>query len=380
MFAEMENGSLFNGVTLISALASSAVLAAVVLFTFVWPWRAPRTTRLALGWTLGIGLDFAVGCVLLGVQLQWPPVVDQQRFLLILLPAVILIETVGVWERIPRWLIWTIRLILAACVPTILLWGTTYLVDYGFGLSKWTPTERYFWLTGLVLVLSLVWGLMVLLARRSQDRNVPILLTLVCLGSAVTVMLSGYATAGLMMFPLVAALAGAVLASFFLSGSQPHTGTIGIAVVSLFSLVMLGHFFGTMSLEHALVLVLLPLLGWVGEIRWISDRQENQFSLKPDAPEKDFSPSLRWHVRLQSIGALVVVLLSLALVILQSWQQFQHDSQVPSAIPVTTQPPSYLDSLSREEINDEYKEFMKTNPETEQENTPSSGDLFGNSP
>src|SRR5437763_601168 len=73
----------------------AAVSAALLLLLFGWPWGAPRTRKTAVGAVLSIGVGLLAGCWWLGVRPHWPPLEDQDRLLLVLFPAVIVVELVA---------------------------------------------------------------------------------------------------------------------------------------------------------------------------------------------------------------------------------------------------------------------------------------------
>src|SRR5260370_7680143 len=70
----------------------AAASAALVFLLFGWPWRAPRLRRTAVGGVLSASVGFLAGCWLLGVRPQCPPREDQDRLLLVLFPAPILLK------------------------------------------------------------------------------------------------------------------------------------------------------------------------------------------------------------------------------------------------------------------------------------------------
>ena len=97
-------------------------------------------------------------------------------------------------------------------------------------------------------------------------------------GAAVTVMLSGYATGGQNGLPLAAALVGAATTVAALRWSSRGTRPLGVAIVLLYSLLVVGRFFGELSSTHAILLFGSPLLGWLPELpglrrlpRWVRD-------------------------------------------------------------------------------------------------------------
>src|SRR5260370_2976106 len=87
------------GADLAPPTAIAAVLAALVFLLFAWPWKSRGTDfksilpiRTAVSGVLSVSVGFVAGCWWLGVRPHWPPLEDQDRLLLILLPAVIVVE------------------------------------------------------------------------------------------------------------------------------------------------------------------------------------------------------------------------------------------------------------------------------------------------
>jgi hypothetical protein len=85
-------------------------------------------------------------------------------------------------------------------------------------------------------------------------------------------MLSGYASGGQMGLPLSAALAGTIVACFAVRGPVPIQGVISVGVVGLFSLLIVGRFFGELATNHAALLFFGPLLGWLTAMPYIRRR------------------------------------------------------------------------------------------------------------
>jgi len=249
--------------TLIIALAAAGFTAALLLALGHLPWRQPA--RVAVGWVLGVALGFALGCALLGIRPHWPPREDQDRLLLLLLPAVVVVELAAL-APLPRWQAWALRALVALAAGRVLLHGTSYITDLtGPGSSAWTPAQTALTLGGLALALLAVWAALAVLAARPAGRSLPLMLALACGAAAVTVMLSGYASGGQLGLPLAAALAGAALAAFCLPASAADL-PIGFGVVGLFGLLFIGRYFGTLTPANATLLGLTPLLGWLAEL------------------------------------------------------------------------------------------------------------------
>ena len=77
-----------------ACLAAALLAAAVLLFGARIGGKSHSAWRAASG-ALGTGLGFFVGCLLLGLRPHWPPQEDQDRLLLIIIPAVIAVEVVA---------------------------------------------------------------------------------------------------------------------------------------------------------------------------------------------------------------------------------------------------------------------------------------------
>jgi hypothetical protein len=252
-------------ILMLEAMGAAAATAAVVLLLFGWPWRTPHAAWIAAGWAIGVGLGLAVGCSLLKIPLHWPPAEDQDRFLLLVMPAVFGVELLAAVPRVWRWLILVLRGTIAAGVAPVLLHGSAYLTD-STSTEGWSPAQRWLILGGMAAALAAVWGLLALLHHRTPGRSLPAALALTCAAAGVTVMLSGYLSGGQLVLPLAAGLAGAAAASVVLSGSFGATGWLGPGVVGLFSVLVVGRFFANLTTAHSLVLFSAPLLAWLPEL------------------------------------------------------------------------------------------------------------------
>ncbi len=244
---------------ILEALAAAALTAAALFLLF----RLVRPIRTSAG-VLSVGAGFYVGCRWLGLRPHWPPVEDLDRSLLLLFPALIAVELIAFLPQIGRWMAWPLRILLSAGAARLLLHNTSYLADLGLpGTPEWTPLQTWSILGGLAAALAGVWVALIVLARRTQSRAVPLALAVACAGASATVMLSGYAFGSQMGLPLAAALAGALAASLALSDTPDLSGVIGLGVVGLFTLLVVGRFFGTLTTTNAVLLFGAPLLCWL---------------------------------------------------------------------------------------------------------------------
>jgi hypothetical protein len=315
---------------MLRAMAVSAVVAFAILLRAAAAWRLRmlrlgRTIdpgRIDLSAALGVGLGFLAGCwLLMETPPRWPPREDLDRLLLVLLPAVVLVECVAAF--VTRWWIaWALRLFVAAAAARILLHDSGYINDLsGPGSSTWTQAQQLWVLGGLAGLLAAVWAALALLLRRAPGRSVPLALALTSGAAAVTIMISGYLTGGQLGLALAGALAGTVAASLLLPKSAGGLGSLGVGLVLLFGLLVIGRFFGYLTTAHALLLSLGLLLCWVPEARYVVRLR----------------PWLRGTLRV------LLVALPVSLVVAQATQEFVRDSQSSSAASDQPTPQDYLD-------------------------------------
>ncbi|MFI5454105.1 MAG: hypothetical protein ACHRXM_01510 [Isosphaerales bacterium] len=296
-------------VLIVTALGVAATAAAVVLLICGWPWRAARTPWFDAGWVLGVGAGFVLGCWVLGIRPHWPPREDQDRLLALVLPAILVVELLATFPRVPRWLIWPLRSAVAASGAGILLFGSSYLTDVaGPGTREWSPVQAWLILGGLAAALAADWVLLAILARRAPGLSHAVCLSGTSAGAALTVMLSGYATGGQVGLPLAAALLGAAAAVLVLPRASQTTGPIGVAIVGLFSLLVIGRFFGQLTSAHAILLFCAPLLGWLPELPYL----------------RRLRPWARGLTRVILVGALV------SAVVVDAQRKFVEDSNASS--------------------------------------------------
>lgn len=252
-------------ILLVVSMVVAAIVLAMLLLIGGWPWREAKTSRLQAGWVIGQGVGWAAGCWVVGVRPHWPIQQDQDRLLVVVLPVVILLELAAVHVKQPRWLIWLARLVAAAGTARILLHGTSYLtgtVEDG----AWSATQVWSILGSMAFALALVWFLLALLQRQAPGLSLWGCLAGTSAGAGLTVMLSGYATGGQVGLPLAGALLGSVGAALLLPRSLPDQPPLGVAIVGLFSILVIGRFFGELTWGHAVLLFLAPLLGWAPEL------------------------------------------------------------------------------------------------------------------
>ena len=117
---------------LTNLVATGSAAVAASLIVLIAARKAPeRSFRLSAAWTLAVAIGFALGSYLIGVRPEWPPRDDQDRLLLVVVPAALVVELLAAAPRVPGWLAWLLRCVVAFAALPALLYGTVYLKDIG---------------------------------------------------------------------------------------------------------------------------------------------------------------------------------------------------------------------------------------------------------
>jgi hypothetical protein len=114
--------------------------------------------------------------------------------------------------------------------------------------------------------LAAVWAALILLERKTPGSTAPLAIGIVGAGAGVTIMYSGYASGGLVGFPLGAAVIGASLAAMLMPKPAQLQGVVGLGVVGVFSLLLSAHFFSELNRTYAVLLFFGLLLCWLPEV------------------------------------------------------------------------------------------------------------------
>ncbi len=245
---------------------AAAITAGIVYLLLGLPWRSPDPTRLGLGWTLGISFGFYAGCGVLGLWPGWPPVNDRERLMTIVMPAALLVESAAACAFLPRWLIWMPRVLLAAAVMPILLYGKGYYEDSAApDTQEWPLPIAINVILILAVFLLLVWFLLDRLQAHASEKTVGAALALTSLSAGAVVMYHGYLSGGQFGIPLAGALAGATAASFLTASPLNKPRLSGMGLVGLYSILILGRFLGELPTLTSLGLLLSPLVAWIPE-------------------------------------------------------------------------------------------------------------------
>ena len=250
-------------VLMLEAMGVAAVAAALVFLLFGNAARGERPALSACGWVLGLGLGSWLGFLVLGLRPRWPLSEDLDRFLALVFPAFLGVEvliSILRWPPAPRWLA---RGLVAALAAPALLYGSSYLSDVaGPGTREWPPVAA-------VLILGAAgawhssgrgsWSR----RRHAVARPVPSSWRWPFPRVERPSPFCSPATpaAGRWVSPLAAALAGSRsrCPSCRRSPSRPSRWVPGWEAV--FSLLVIGRFFASLTTAHAVLLFLAPLLG-----------------------------------------------------------------------------------------------------------------------
>ena len=260
----------------LKAMGAAAIVSAMFVLAMVGVRRRASKTWLNSACVLGIGLGLAAGYYVLALRLSWPPVNGLDRFLTIVVPAILGVELVAGFQCVPRGGAWFLRMGLAATIPRILLHGSVYLSGFG---NDWAPWRVCTALAMGSASLAGAWALLSWLSQRSPGISIPLALCLATQCAGLTVMMAGYINGGAAAFPLVATLVATAIGAGLMTkrfGTPSNFGApaiLGIGVVGLFGLLFIGRFFGRLSTGCTLVLLLAPLLCWVTEMPLLRHRR-----------------------------------------------------------------------------------------------------------
>jgi hypothetical protein len=246
-------------------MKSTGVAAVVAALVFALSGRLRRGDPRALpvcGWVLALGLGSWLGFLVLGLRPGWPLAEDLDRFLALVFPAFLgaeLIPAMLRWPPGPRWLV---RALVAPAAAPVLLYGSSYLSDVaGPGSREWTTGTAVLILGLLALALAVGWVVLDAASRRGSSGTVALALAVSTAGAAVTLLLSGYSSAGQMGLPMAGALTGLAAAMPVVPENARRAIPAGPGLGSLFSLLVIGRFFAGLTTDHAVLLFVAPLLG-----------------------------------------------------------------------------------------------------------------------
>lgn len=199
-----------------------------------------------------------LGHAVLGLWPRWPPANALDRLLAIGLPAAIVLLLIGKWlgnsPRLKR----ALDVLFALGFVRILLHRSVYLQDEPAGTIVFLAISA-----GLLLMIQTqvtrIWD-------RTQQASI-LLTSAVTLGSAgLLVLMAGYIKGGSAAFPWAAAIAGVTIAACSTKRRTDLGLVLGLTNLILFGILFIGHFFGGLTTDCALLVLLVPAFGWVQEL------------------------------------------------------------------------------------------------------------------
>lgn len=225
---------------------------------------------------LFMGSGVFAGWRFIHLRFSWPPVNALDRLVLVVLPAILVMEFLMGSERISDRMIWFLRFLFAIAMCRILLHGSVYL---GSSSDSWSPFVQTTFFLLVAAVLVAVWFAMSLLDKKRLGLSIPIAIALTIQSTGAAIMLAGYVSGGAAALPIAAGLLGVALARVAMNRggttkvhSERSSGIVSLGMVLLFGLVILGRLFGGLTTSVACVLSLVPMACWVSELPLVNHR------------------------------------------------------------------------------------------------------------
>jgi hypothetical protein len=251
----------------LGAIGAAALAAALLVMAISWPRQTGKqdsgsnSTRSRVASVIGLAGGLIAGYWVLDLYVSWPPVNALDRLLTIILPVAVGIELIAAFEKVPRWLAWTLRMALVAAMGRILLHGSVYLT------SAHVAGEILLHLIACAaLTAGLWWRLATLAVRSPPGISIVVAIALTMLCAAPLIMWWGYVSGGAATLPLSAALIATVVTSAVLTHRADIQAPLAIGVIGLSGLLFIGRYFGGLSTGVALGLLFTPILCWIPEV------------------------------------------------------------------------------------------------------------------
>jgi hypothetical protein len=221
------------------------------------------------GWTaLAAALMGATtGFWWLGLVPRVPPAAGLDRFLLIGLPAAVVVELVA--AAVPAVLakssvrlgvIWLLRGVVAAGLAPVVLWGSVYVSG---SRREWTVGETAGVYVGIGAAVFGVWFLTAIGNRRRAAWAGAAATTVSLEAAGIAMFLALYLGGGKASLPLAGALAGALAASALYAdraARRAHFETLAsLAIVGLVGLVLVGRYFSRLGTLEGAALLAAPV-------------------------------------------------------------------------------------------------------------------------
>ncbi len=209
-----------------------------------------------------IAAGVIVGCHVLQFPWTWPPANAIERFLQLFVPGTLIVHlAVSLWSHTAG-TIRLLRLLPSLACPLLILYGSVHLraplsvADHSLPGTVAAPL-----IIGscTITLLAAVFTTQSL-TRRTSPLITGLLITLTLPAAGISIMLAGYIKGGSAALPLAGSLLATVLGLRFLPHEPRRHALPDLALLLLFGLLMIGHFFGRISLLQAASLLGSPLL------------------------------------------------------------------------------------------------------------------------
>jgi len=299
------------------ALLAAFAVSFLAIFISQLAMRATIPSLARFVFMVGLVLGLWPGYRILGFESRWPPVNALDRFLMIVLPAAMIVEFIGTVRvpddqhnflfRFSSFCAATVRFAFIVSVGRVLWHDSVYLSSVESNTNDWPPFIAFgVLLSGAALLYAALRSSMIL-AFRGVSASLTAGLVMSLLATGMVTMLAGYIKGGAAAMPLAGGICGAALA-LWMAGKKTGPATshvqflIGISVTALFSLLWIGRFFGQLTTFDVLMIFLSPHCCWLSEF-W---------------PFGDYSNNYRMVIRMAAVALILLVVLFF------KWQQFMQ--------------------------------------------------------
>jgi hypothetical protein len=239
------------------------------------------------------------------------------RFLMIVLPAAMIVEFIGVVRvpddqhnfrsRFSGFCAAAVRFAFIVSVGRVLWHDSVYLSAVESNTNDWPPFVAFGVLLSGAALLYVALRSSMILAFCGVSASLTAGLVMSLLATGMVTMLAGYIRGGAAAMPLAGGICGAALA-LWMAGKKTGPATshgqflIGISVTALFSLLWIGRFFGQLTTFDVLMIFLSPHCCWLSEF-W---------------PFREYGNNYRMAIRMAAVA------LTLLVVLFFKWQQFMQ--------------------------------------------------------
>jgi hypothetical protein len=225
----------------------------IVLVLSVWTTRRERNVQWAV--PIAIGTAFTIGYYLLHPVRRFPPQ-DQGGWLVFLTPVLMVLAAADSAWRLPLKFRAVAVEILAGAFALLLL---VPLSNPSVAASRSTVAV-------VSLIVWLTWFSLDRLSLRRGPRELSVVLVLIALANAVIIGTSGSVIYGLQAGTLVAVTFAILIATIAFPRVAVQRGATLLFTFIWLGLLMNGHFWSDVTLPHAVLLLIAPHLGWLGEL------------------------------------------------------------------------------------------------------------------